>query len=162
LAPKFLALNGPNLGRLGKREPSVYGTQTLADIERLLIELGTELGVRVECRQSNHEGDLIDWIGASEDDGFAGVLINPGAYTHTSWALHDCIKGNGLPVVEVHLSNPAARDAFRHKSCVAPVCIGTIAGFGVDSYRLALRALIARTPTEPATTQPPLAEGRRG
>jgi 3-dehydroquinate dehydratase II len=142
LVVRYLALNGPNLNRLGKREPSVYGTQTLADIEAMLVEFGRELGVLVECRQSNHEGALIDWIGAAEDDGFAGVLLNPGAYTHTSWALHDCIKGNALPVVEVHLSNPAARDTFRHKSCVAPVCIGTIAGFGADSYRLALRALI--------------------
>jgi 3-dehydroquinate dehydratase II len=143
LAQKFLALNGPNLNRLGKREPSVYGTQTLADIEQGLMQFGTELGVEVVCRQSNHEGALIDWLGAAEDDGFSGVLINPGAYTHTSWALHDCIKGSALPVVEVHLSNPAARDAFRHKSCVAPVCVGTIAGFGAESYRLALRALIA-------------------
>jgi len=144
VAIKILALNGPNLDRLGKREPSVYGSQTLADIERQLSELAARLGVELECRQSNHEGFLIDWIGAAQDDGFAGVLINPGAYTHTSWALHDCIKGAGIPVVEVHISNPAARESFRHQSCVAPACIGTVAGFGVQSYALALQALATR------------------
>ncbi len=144
MAIKILALNGPNLDRLGKREPSVYGSQTLADIERQLSELAARLGVELECRQSNHEGFLIDWIGAAQDDGFAGVLINPGAYTHTSWALHDCIKGAGIPVVEVHISNPAARESFRHQSCVAPACIGTVAGFGVQSYALALQALATR------------------
>jgi 3-dehydroquinate dehydratase-2 len=139
-----LALSGPNLDRLGKREPNVYGNKTLGDIERELASVAAQLGVEVVCRQSNHEGVLIDWLGAAQDDGFVGALINPGAYTHTSWALHDCIKGAGIPVVEVHLSNPAARDAFRHKSCVAPVCVGTIAGFGADSYLLALRALVSR------------------
>lgn len=144
MAIKILALNGPNLDRLGRREPGVYGSQTLADIERELASLATDLGVELVCRQSNHEGTLIDWIGAALDDGFGGVLINPGAYTHTSWALHDCIKGAGLPVIEVHISNPAARESFRHHSCVAPACIGTIAGLGVQSYLLALRALVTR------------------
>jgi 3-dehydroquinate dehydratase-2 len=133
----------------------VYGSQTLADIERELSSLGVELGVELDCRQSNHEGALIDWIGAALDDGFGGVLINPGAYTHTSWALHDSIKGAGLPVVEVHISNPAAREAFRHHSCVAPACIGSIAGFGVQSYLLALRALAARlSPLKPSPLKP--------
>lgn len=139
---KILVLSGPNLDRLGKREPAVYGTTTLPQIHTRLEQLGGELGVTVVCRQSNHEGQLIDWIGAAEDDGFAGVLLNPGAYTHTSWAIHDSIKGAGLPVIELHLSNPAAREAFRHHSCVAPACVGTIAGFGRRSYEHALRALL--------------------
>ncbi len=139
-----LVVSGPNLDRLGRREPSVYGTQTLADIHALLEQSAAALGVRVECRQSNHEGVLIDWIGAAADDGFQAVVLNPGAYTHTSWALHDCIKGAMLPVVECHLSNPAARESFRHHSCVAPACVGTIAGFGAQSYLIALRAVVER------------------
>lgn len=139
---RFLVLNGPNLQRLGKREPGVYGSQTLADVEQSIATLAGQLGVEVVCKQSNHEGDLLDWIGSAPDDGFSGILINPGAYTHTSWALHDAIKGITLPVVEVHLSNPQAREAFRHHSCVAPAALGTIAGFGVRSYHLALRALV--------------------
>jgi 3-dehydroquinate dehydratase-2 len=145
LASRYLVLNGPNLDRLGKREPGVYGTQTLADIERGLEQLAGELSVQVVCRQSNHEGALIDWIGAAEDEGFAGIAFNPGAYTHTSWALHDAIKGTRVPVVEVHLSNPQAREPFRRRSCVAPACIGSVAGFGAASYHLALRALVARS-----------------
>lgn len=139
---RVLVLSGPNLDRLGKREPGIYGVQTLPDIHRRLHELATELGVGVECRQSNHEGQLIDWIGAAEEDGFNAILINPGAYTHTSWAIHDSIKGAGLPVLELHLSNPAAREEFRHRSCVAPACVGTIAGFGARSYEHALRAAV--------------------
>jgi 3-dehydroquinate dehydratase-2 len=127
---------------LGKREPGIYGVLTLPQIHQRLNDLAQELSVVVECRQSNHEGQLIDWIGAAEDDGFSGVLINPGAYTHTSWALHDSIKGAGVPVLELHLSNPAAREEFRHKSCVAPACVGTIAGFGARSYEHALRAML--------------------
>lgn len=140
---RFLVLSGPNLDRLGRREPGIYGTQTLADIHADLAAKAQTLGVAVEARQSNHEGALIDWIGAAEDEGFAGIAINPGAYTHTSWALHDAIKGNRLPVIEVHLSNPAAREEFRRHSCVAPACTGTIAGFGARSYLLALDALVA-------------------
>lgn len=140
----ILVVSGPNLDRLGRREPSVYGTQTLADIHALLEQNASTLGVRVDCRQSNHEGVLIDWIGAASDDGFCAVVLNPGAYTHTSWALHDCIKGAMIPVVECHLSNPAARESFRHHSCVAPACVGTIAGFGAQSYLIALRALVER------------------
>jgi 3-dehydroquinate dehydratase II len=139
-----LVVSGPNLDRLGRREPSVYGSQTLADIHALVGDCAQKLGVRVECRQSNHEGVLIDWIGAASDDGFSAVVLNPGAYTHTSWALHDCIKGAMLPVVECHLSNPAARETFRHHSCVAPACVGTVAGFGAQSYLIALRAVVER------------------
>lgn len=139
-----LVVSGPNLDRLGRREPAVYGHQTLSDIHAMLAEAAAALGARVECRQSNHEGLLIDWIGAALDDGFDAVVLNPGAYTHTSWALHDCIKGAMIPVVECHLSNPAARESFRHHSCVAPACVGTIAGFGPESYTIALRAVVER------------------
>lgn len=142
MAIRVLTLHGPNLDRLGKREPEVYGRQTLAEIEQNLRSVATSLGADLESRQSNHEGSLIDWIGGAQDEGFSGVLINPGAYTHTSWAIHDSIKGAGVPVVEVHLSNPAAREEFRHHSCVAPACVGTVTGFGVRSYELALRALL--------------------
>jgi len=99
-AVSVLVASGPNLDRLGRREPSVYGSQTLADIHQLIGGLAATLGVRVECRQSNHEGALIDWIGGAIDEGFHAVVLNPGAYTHTSWALHDCIKGAMIPVVE--------------------------------------------------------------
>lgn len=146
MAPRqFLALSGPNLDRLGRREPDVYGTMTLADVHERLGQLAAELGVKVDCRQSNHEGELIDWLNSSEQNGFSGALINPGALTHYSWSLHDSIKGCGLPVVEVHLSNPASRESFRHQSCVSPAVLGTIAGFGVTSYLLGLRALAAHT-----------------
>jgi 3-dehydroquinate dehydratase II len=140
----ILIVSGPNLDRLGRREPSVYGSQTLSDVHALIENTAASMGVRVECRQSNHEGVLIDWIGAASDDGFQAVVLNPGAYTHTSWALHDCIKGAMIPVVECHLSNPAARESFRHHSCVAPACIGTVAGFGAQSYLIALRAVVER------------------
>lgn len=150
-APRFLVLSGPNLDRLGRREPGVYGTQTLEQIHEGLRAQASALGVEVETRQSNHEGALIDWIGAAEDEGFAGIAINPGAYTHTSWAIHDSIKGNRLPVVEVHLSNPAARESFRHRSCVAPACVGSITGFGARSYEMALTALVGLVRTARAT-----------
>ena len=143
-ALSVLVVSGPNLDRLGRREPGVYGTQTLADVHAQVTELAATLGVSVECRQSNHEGVLLNWIGAAVDDGFAAVVLNPGAYTHTSWALHDCIKGALIPVVECHISNPAAREAFRHHSCVAPACVGSIAGFGPQSYLLALQAVVDR------------------
>jgi 3-dehydroquinate dehydratase II len=139
---KLLVLSGPNLGRLGKREPAVYGSTTLPQVHAGLESLAAGLGVAVECRQSNHEGDLIDWIGSAEDDGFSGVLINPGAYTHTSYALYDAVRGAGVPTVEVHISNPEAREPFRHHSCVAAGCLGKVAGFGVASYGIALRALV--------------------
>jgi 3-dehydroquinate dehydratase-2 len=138
----LLVLSGPNLHRLGKREPEIYGSDTLADIHERLSERALLRGARVTCRQSNHEGDLIDWIGAAEDEGFAGILINPGAYTHTSYALYDAIRGSGLPVVEVHISNPDAREPFRRESKVAPACLGRVAGFGARSYLLALDGLL--------------------
>jgi 3-dehydroquinate dehydratase II len=151
---KFLVLSGPNLGRLGKREPAIYGATTLAQVHIALTRLAEELGVQVECRQSNHEGDLIDWICAASDEGFSGILMNPGAYTHTSYALHDAVKGGGIPAVEVHISNPEAREAFRHHSCVAPACLGKVAGFGVASYSIALRALVEHLASVPVVGRP--------
>ncbi len=137
-------LSGPNLHRLGKRQPEVYGHQTLAEIhERIALE-ATALGASVECRQSNHEGELVDWVGAAKDAGFAGIVINPGAYTHTSYALYDALLAAEVPSVEVHLSNPEAREAFRRHSCTAAACLGKVAGFGDVSYLLGLRGLLAR------------------
>ncbi len=137
----FLILHGPNLALLGTREPGIYGTATLADINRAATDLAGELGVSVECRQSDVEGELVSWIGQARA-GFAGIVINPAAYTHTSVALRDAISASGLPVVEVHLSNTHAREAFRHTSLTAPVCLGQIQGFGPAGYGLALRALV--------------------
>ncbi len=141
---KILVLSGPNLDRLGRREPAIYGATTLAQIHERLTREAAAREARVECRQSNHEGDLVTWIGAAGDDGFAGILINPGALTHTSYALYDAIKGVGLPAVEVHISNPDAREPFRRRSRVAPVVVGRIAGFGPSSYSLALTGLLDR------------------
>jgi 3-dehydroquinate dehydratase-2 len=142
-SPKVLVLSGPNLDRLGRREPEIYGRTTLAEIHSGLEEYALGRGAKVECRQSNHEGILIDWIGSAADDGFSAILINPGALTHTSYALHDAVKGSSLPTLEVHLSNPDARESFRRRSRVAPACLGRIAGFGADSYRLALDGALA-------------------
>ena len=141
---KILVLSGPNLDRLGTREPHIYGHTTLPQIHDGLVALGKELGAGIECRQSNHEGELVGWIGSANDDAFAGILINAGSYTHTSYALHDAIKGSPLPVVEVHISNPEAREAFRHVSVIAAACVAKVAGFGADSYRTALEALLRR------------------
>ncbi len=139
---KILVLNGPNLGRLGKREPEIYGSRTLDDILDGLEVSARGMKSAIEGRQSNHEGDLLDWIGTAQEEGFAGILINPGAYTHTSYALYDAIKGAGVPVVEVHISNPEARESFRRESRVAPACLGKVAGFGHASYEIALGALL--------------------
>ncbi len=134
-------LNGPNLNLLGTREPAVYGAGTLADIEAACRAKGAELGFdAVEFRQSNHEGDLIDWIHEAGRRQ-AGVVINPGAYTHTSIALHDAIKGSGVRLIEVHISNVHARESFRHHSYVSPVATGVIVGLGPQGYLLALQAL---------------------
>jgi 3-dehydroquinate dehydratase II len=143
LAPRrVLVLSGPNLHRLGKRQPEIYGRQTLQQIHELLENEADALGAEVDCRQTNHEGTLIDWVGEAQEDGFAGIVINPGAYTHTSYALYDALLAAGIPSIEVHLSNPEAREPFRRHSCTAPACLGKIAGFGSQSYVLGLTGLL--------------------
>ena len=141
---KILVLHGPNLNLLGTREPEVYGSATLADIDREVAALAGELGVAVATFQSNHEGALIDRIHAAPGEGIAGILINPGAYTHTSIALRDALTAVSIPVVEVHLSNIHARESFRRRSHIAPVAIAQVAGFGAAGYSLALQGLVAR------------------
>ena len=141
---RLLVLNGPNLGRLGKREPEIYGSATLDDVISELQKKAAALSCELEGKQSNHEGDLLDWIGMAEEDGFSGILFNPGAFTHTSYALYDAVRGCGLPVVEVHISNPEAREEFRKESKIAPACVAKVAGFGTDSYAVALHGLLGR------------------
>ena len=135
-----LVLHGPNLNLLGMREPDVYGHLTLAEIDRRLVASGQELGLEVRTSQSNNEGTLIDALHTARDWS-AGVVFNPGGFTHTSVALRDAVAGIGLPVIEVHLSNVHGREEFRRHSMIAPVCVGTIAGFGWRSYLLAVQAL---------------------
>jgi 3-dehydroquinate dehydratase-2 len=145
----ILVLNGPNLNLLGTREPAVYGADTLADVEALCREAAAPHGVTVDFRQSNHEGVLIDAIheaGRARRAGtLLGVVFNAGAYTHTSIALHDAIKGAEVPVIEVHIRTVHAREAFRHHSWLSPVAAGIVVGFGVDGYRLAIDGLVRQT-----------------
>ena len=138
--PLIFVLNGPNLNLLGTREPDIYGSDTLDDIAGALEDRARELGVRVDVRQSNHEGHLIDWLHEAQAEGAKAVILNPGGYTHTSVALHDAVKAIATPVIEIHLSNPHARESFRRRSFVASVARGTIAGFGALGYQLALDA----------------------
>ena len=133
-------LNGPNLNLLGMREPEIYGHDTLDDIAGQLEDRAQELGLTIDLRQSNHEGHLVDWLHEAQAEGAKAVLLNAGAFTHTSVALYDAIKAVRTPVIEVHLSNPHTREAFRHKSYVGMAARGTIAGFGATSYVLALEA----------------------
>jgi 3-dehydroquinate dehydratase-2 len=148
--PAILLLNGPNLNLLGTREPAVYGATTLADVEARCRDTAQRLGFTLEALQSNHEGALIDALHAAgrrfQAGELAGVVFNPGAFTHTSVALFDAISGvKPMPVIEVHISNVHAREAFRHHSYVSPAAAGIVVGFGVDGYRLAIEGLAART-----------------
>jgi len=140
---KILVLHGPNLNLLGRREPEIYGRQTLEDVNSSLQRDAREAGAEIECLQSNHEGVLIDRLHRAMDDGTAGILINPGGFTHSSIALRDAIAALSQPVVEVHLSNIHARESFRQHSYIAPVAVGQVSGFGVTSYTLALQGLLA-------------------
>jgi 3-dehydroquinate dehydratase-2 len=142
--PEILVLHGPNLNLLGEREPEVYGTTTLRDVNAALARLAPDLGVHVVCRQSNHEGVLVDWIQAARRRA-AALVINAGGFTHTSVALRDAIAASRLPTVEVHLTNLHRREPFRHTSLIGEVAVGQVAGFGAESYLLALRAAATLT-----------------
>jgi len=137
-----LVLGGPNLSRLGSREPEIYGAATLADIAEACTQVGLQLGLRVDVRQTDDEAELVGWVHEAAD-GRLPIVLNPAAFTHYSYALRDALAMRTAPLVEVHLSNPAAREVFRHTSVVAGVADGTVAGFGVLSYELALRAIAA-------------------
>jgi 3-dehydroquinate dehydratase-2 len=138
--PLIYVLNGPNLNLLGSREPEIYGADTLDDIAGRLEDRARALGVKVDIRQSNHEGHLIDWLHEAQANGAKAVLLNAGGFSHSSVALHDAVKAIAVPVIEVHLSNPAARESFRRRSLIAAAARGTIAGFGALGYELALDA----------------------
>ncbi|MCC6924716.1 type II 3-dehydroquinate dehydratase [Novosphingobium sp.] len=133
-----MVLNGPNLNLLGTREPEIYGHDTLDDIAARLVARGAELGIEIDCRQTNHEGMLVDWLHEAREGGVHAVLLNAGAYTHTSIALLDAIKAIQLPVIEVHLSDPEARESFRHLSYVGMAAVDCVKGLGPDSYLVAL------------------------
>jgi len=143
MAKLVYVLNGPNLNLLGLREPDIYGHETLDDIAGLLEDRAQPLGLTIEMRQSNHEGHLVDWLHEAQAEGAQAVLLNAGAFTHTSLALYDAIRAITTPVIEVHLSNPHAREEFRHKSYVGMAAKGAIAGFGAQGYVLALEAAAA-------------------
>ncbi|OCA91073.1 type II 3-dehydroquinate dehydratase [Bacillus sp. FJAT-27225] len=142
MSKKILLLNGPNLNMLGKREPGIYGAETLASVEETIRKLGLDNGCEVDCRQSNHEGVLIDWIQDADEERCQGIIFNPGAYTHYSYAIRDAIAGISVPVIEVHISNIHARENFRHTSVTAAACKGQISGLGTKGYELAFYALM--------------------
>ena len=161
IAVNILVLSGPNLDRLGKREPEIYGSTTLAEIHARLEQVATAEGAHVDCRQSAHEGDLVNWIGAAQESGFHGILLNAGSLTHTSIGLLDAVRLAVVPVVEVHVSQPEAREDFRRRSYVSRVCFAKVTGFGAASYELALigllrhlQALVASVPAN-SPPQPP-------
>jgi len=137
-------LNGPNLNLLGTREPATYGSATLADVEKLCTDTAAQFGLKADCRQSNREGELVDFIHEAHARKVAGIVINAGAYSHTSIALHDAIVGVQIPTVEVHISNVYARESFRHHSFTARAAFASLCGFGIDGYRLAITGLAAR------------------
>lgn len=143
MSARVLVLNGPNLGRLGSREPDVYGTTSYAGLVQRCRAVGGELGFEVEVRETNDEGELIRWLHEATD-GSLPVVLNPGAFTHYSYGVRDAVAQRTAPLIEVHLSNPYAREAFRHTSVVAAVASGTVAGFGIGSYEMALRAIAER------------------
>jgi 3-dehydroquinate dehydratase-2 len=143
-AKTVYVLNGPNLNLLGTREPETYGHATLADVEKLCAETAAGFGLAADCRQSNHEGELIDFIHDAKAKDAAGIVINGGGYSHTSIAIHDAIVGVKLPTVEVHISNIHARETFRHHSYIARAAFASLTGFGIDGYRLAIIGLAAR------------------
>ena len=144
-----LVLHGPNLNLLGTREPTVYGRISLAAVDRLVKEHARRRGIRAECRQSNHEGQLVDWLQGARGEGFMGVVFNPGAFTHYSIALRDAVAGIDVPVVEVHLSNVHAREEFRRVSVIAAAARGQISGFGPQSYVLGIDALLSLAAAKP-------------
>lgn len=146
----ILLLNGPNLNLLGTREPQVYGSTTLKEIEAELVELAKNAGSRLDCFQSNHEGELIDRIHAARQDGTDFVIINPGAFTHTSVAIRDALAGVAIPFIELHLSNVHKREAFRHHSYLSDIAVGVICGLGVHGYRLALDYALRQRPGQAA------------
>ncbi|MGH6715684.1 MAG: type II 3-dehydroquinate dehydratase [Bradyrhizobium sp.] len=142
-------LNGPNLNLLGTREPETYGRASLADVERLCAETAAQFGLEADCRQSNHEGELVDFIHEAHTRKAAGIVINAGAYSHTSIALHDALMAVNIPTVEVHVSNIHARESFRHHSFTAMAAFAMLCGFGIDGYRLAISGLAARLKAKP-------------
>ncbi len=160
MTERALVLHGPNLNLLGTREPAVYGAVTLAEVDRLIRQHARTRGVAVECRQSNVEGQLIDWLQRAARERFIGVVFNPGAFTHYSIALRDAVAAIDVPVVEVHLSNVHAREEFRRHSVIAAVARGQIAGFGPVSYLLGLDALIEARERRPARGSPSRTTGR--
>jgi 3-dehydroquinate dehydratase-2 len=144
MAKTIYVLNGPNLNMLGTREPDTYGSATLADVEKLCADTAAGFGLTADCRQSNREGELVDFIHEAHAKKAAGIVINAGAYSHTSIALHDALKAVQIPAVEVHISNVYAREEFRHHSFTAKAAFASLCGFGIEGYRLAIKGLAAK------------------